>query len=390
MIKIIKILKIIILNLVLFSVLSCQRTGFLKRNPPNPSAADVRASQYKQRIDVFTQSSIGKKIDIIWVIDSSGSMIEEINSINNNIMNFVGRLDSYNIDYRVALLLRDELNLRFQIPPQVKDCSRINAGNNRLCYFNAYIGSFNALKTLLNCFGITYTGGYKPEFQNLSIVYKGQSQPSGNIPFSCGALNEPPFGSLSAKFKGFMRPGVHKEIIVVSDDESYLPADSFLSSFRSQVQDFKFHSIVGVNAAAAQFKVLGCQRANVSPCQLKVEQRPTSTQLPTTGRCLVAYASRDYPHLSQSTGGMIMDICSNDWSGIFSKLSQEIIKLTTFALNFNPVTGDSKFPVKVLVNNVERPATEWIYDQGTNSIIFNENKVPQVDSNIKVQYWSVK
>ena len=379
-------MKIIIINLILFSVLSCQRTSFLKRNPPNPSTADVSAGKYKQRVDVFTQSSIGKKIDIIWVIDSSGSMIEEINSINNNIINFVRKLDSYNIDYRVALLLRDELNLRFQIPPQVKDCGRTNAGNNRLCYFNAYIGSFNALKTLLNCFGIAYSGGYKSEFQNLSIIYKGQSQLSGNLPFSCGAMNEPPFGSLSSKFKGFMRDGVHKEIIIVSDDESYLPADRFLSSLRSQVRDFKVHSIVGVNQATAQFKVLGCPRANTSPCQLKVEQRPSSTPA-TTGRCLVAYASRDYPSLSQSTGGMVMDICSNDWSGLFNKLSQEIIKLTTFSLSFNPVI-DSKYPEKVSVNNVERPVTEWIYDQGTKSIIFDKNNVPPVDANIKVEYWS--
>ncbi|WP_105616647.1 fibronectin type III domain-containing protein [Vallitalea okinawensis] len=70
------------------------------------------------------------QLEVVFIIDSSGSMGGEINSVKNNINNFVNRLEGENIDYRLGLISYEDEPVKYNLTNDVStfknNLSRIN------------------------------------------------------------------------------------------------------------------------------------------------------------------------------------------------------------------------------------------------------------------------
>jgi hypothetical protein len=141
-----------------------------------------------------TATAVVRPVDILWVIDNSGSMDEEEARIQNNMNQFAASIASSGVDYRVVVI-NDTTHVN--VPPPL-------GGSPQLLNVNVNIDSHNALEKTVTQY---------------------------------------------ASYQSFLRPTSVKHIVVVSDDES----DWSQSQFETQLgalaspgfgTGWKFHAVV--------------------------------------------------------------------------------------------------------------------------------------------------
>ncbi|MFO0760743.1 MAG: hypothetical protein U0359_29965 [Byssovorax sp.] len=212
----------------------------------------------------------GKKrpIDIIWAVDTSGSMSEEIAQIKANInTQFSDILAASGLDYQVIMIAARGLGA-FQVcvaPP----LGGLNCGANPPLYHpvNQTVASTNALSLILS----TYD--------------------SANL-----ALN----------WSKLLRMNAVKVFIVVTDDNSSLSGNSFDAQLLAKppagmfgtaaARNYVFHSIIGVTAGDPAVK---CPSAVNTGAQYQV--------------------------VSNLTGGKMLPVCAADYSAIFNEIASGIV-----------------------------------------------------------------
>src|SRR5919198_1551815 len=168
-----------------------------------------------------------RPIDIILVIDNSGSMIEEIQAVQNNInVNFAQILDASGIDYRVIVVSKHgpltNGSVCISAPLSGTNCNPVPAKpafGNRFFQYDVEVGSLDSLATLLSSYDT-------PD-----------------------ALNPVPWGN-------WIRPDSLKTFIEITDDGSSMAAPEFEPAlyakqpagiFGSDVErDYLLHSIIGI------------------------------------------------------------------------------------------------------------------------------------------------
>jgi len=89
------------LLLLLFSYLSAKNIQVNKTIEPNVSSV---GETVRICIDILPEIENNAKADIVWVIDTTGSMADGINNIQNNLNYFTSQIASRGINYRQALV----------------------------------------------------------------------------------------------------------------------------------------------------------------------------------------------------------------------------------------------------------------------------------------------
>jgi hypothetical protein len=139
-------------------------------------------------------ASVKLPVDIIWVIDNSGSMSEEEGYVQTNMNSFASAIAASGVDYHVVVISDTG---HINVPPPL-------GGSPQLMAINQSVDSHNAFRQIL----ATY-----PQWQS------------------------------------FLRPSATKHIVVVSDDESDLDAASFKTMMAALTNPgfpagFTLHAIV--------------------------------------------------------------------------------------------------------------------------------------------------
>ncbi len=142
-----------------------------------------------------------------------------------------------------------------------------------------------------------------------------------------------------AEIEDFMRAGSTRHFVAISDDYSEVSAASFsffLNSLPDDAYaDYAFHSIVGLN-----------------------------TMTCSTGK------GTDYITLSGWTGGLVVDICGDDWTDSFTKLGAAAGQAAvSFPLDMTPVEDT------VTVTYKGQPLTQdvqWEYNGAVNRVVLLE------------------
>ena len=161
--------------------------------------------------------------------------------------------------------------------------------------------------------------------------------------------------------EGFMRPDSVRHIVMVSDDRCggtnqgigcAKETCTAFASLKNQAgfEDYVFHSIVGTHQ----------------------------------DRCLAKNGvGSTYMELSRSTGGEIYHICRSNWSPLYARLQETVIRATRmFKLSGRPVGGT----INVSIGN--QPATEgsrWAYDARANQIVL-KGALPEDGTKLSVCY----
>jgi len=153
------------------------------------------------KCETFTAGVNARPVDIVWVVDQSGSMDEEIAAVRQNLNAFASFISAQQIDYHVILLAERGYDNGICIPQPL--AGPACGDGARFRQIDEYIDSHNSLSALI-----------------------------ANV------------GTIEA----FMRKGSIRHFVEVSDDESEIPASQFDAFFRARpdFQDYVFHSVVGL------------------------------------------------------------------------------------------------------------------------------------------------
>jgi hypothetical protein len=199
-------------------------------------------------------------VDIIWVVDSSGSMNDEASAVQNALNDFSSFIANQNIDYRV-ILIGDAGAMNVPAPL---------GGSAEFLHVNATIGSTNALEKVIEQY---------PNFQS------------------------------------FLRPNAVVHFVVVTDDESNWSESTFNSQLAGLSgpgfpNGYTFHSI--------------CSEETVvftPPPPLPPIMGPCSGGLGAGG---AAEPGLTYIDMTNNTGGVWKSICSSNWNPIFTAVAQSV------------------------------------------------------------------
>lgn len=289
---------------------------------------------------------IQEPVDIIMVIDTSGSMRDEAQAVEDNInVNFAQILEASGVDYRVILIARHREGPRAESGPDstaICVSSPLGGGEcpspnpifgERFFHFNEKIESTTSFDFILS-------------------AYHGQDDSS------------PP----AVGYSSWLRPGAKKVFLEQTDDNAAMPVESFLAALSAlspayfgtpEAPTFVFHSITGL--------------AQKTP--------PTDPWLPeediVTAKCVggnntVANAGESYQQLSRMTGGLRFPLC--EFAGfdvVFRRIAEDVITRTRVACDFaipDPPPGRTLDTDKVAVRYTKGDGSgDVLYGQAATS-----------------------
>ena len=288
----------------------------------------------------FTGRNITPEIDILWVVDSSGSMAPKQQNLANNFESFITSFLDKSFDFHMSIV-RSDLSSR--------------TGSD---------GSFEGTPTVLKSNTQNLTSTFQ---KNIKVGDEGASNQKVLDTIEKALSAE----KLANENSGFWRENAHLAIIVVSDaddndsDTNVNNIINFLNTNKPKITDpntgleydgFSTHAIISF-------------KSNCNTCNIVSEKG-------------VKFIS-----LVEATGGFAGDICDNDFSSGLSQISDRIIQFVTYvALSRKP--NLSTILVRVNNNLVPNDSSNgWTYDSSKNRILFHGTSLPAADDSIEVSYF---
>jgi hypothetical protein len=310
-----------------------------------------RGSAEADKTDVFLQE-MGPKVDVLFVVDNSGSMMEEQQSLGANFAAFLSAATASGVDYRIGVTTT---GLEAS-PGGWSQCPGGAEGgeNGRLFPVN---GSSPRIisPTTPNAAGVfaynTHVGVCHWNEQGLEAAYRALSPPLLH------SLDDPRTPLPRDGNGDFLRDEARLAIIFVSDEEDFSSQPvSFYETYFRALKD-NDSSKLSVSAIVGPLDLSTCSTASSSGAR--------------------------YIQLAQATGGVVESICTPNWAESLKRLSS-----TTFGPKRNFPLSDQpadSAQISVRVNGVP-VTTGWHYDPSTNSVIFDVGAAPPPGSFIEITY----
>ncbi len=301
--------------------------------------------------DRFAQEA-KSKVDILFVIDNSGSMMEEQTSLGQNFSAFMSAAQASNVDWRIAVTTTG-----IQASPGGWAVCPGGAEGGEAGRFFPVNGSSPRILTpqtpnVAQVFATNVAVGVCHwDEQGLEAAYRALSQPLVNN------VDAPGTSHTNDGNAGFLREDAKLAIIIVSDEEDFSPQPvSFYETFFKSLKNDD-PTMLSISAIVSP--------ANLSTC-------PTGVS-----------SGNRYIQLAQGTNGVVDSICTQDWASSLSDISENIYGPSRrFPLSQEP--GDVA-QIVVTVNGVPQ-STGWSYEAQTNSVLFEETAAPPSGSSVEVTY----
>ncbi|MCA9522080.1 MAG: hypothetical protein KC609_13960, partial [Myxococcales bacterium] len=307
------------------------------------------------QVDEFVQLS-GQKVDILFVVDNSGSMGEEQDNLSANFDALIKEAKKWNSDFQLGIvtveieennsnrgkLRGDPRIIKLGTPPdytvvesQFKSTIKVGTG-----YSGAQEAGLEAARIALTPPLITDTG--------LSCAQDADC-PGADLCVQniCGGYN-----------RGFLREDASLEIVIISDEEDQSPGGTdFYIDFFKNIKGYQNDGLMHVSVI-------------VGP----------------KGGCTNEFGSAEYGkryiEVANATNGDVESICSPTFSQTLEKIGNRAFGLKVqFFLTRAPVEST----IKVFVDNVQK-SSGWTFAADSNSIIFDQANVPQANQKIRVEY----
>ncbi|MBU1429221.1 hypothetical protein KKF91_01545 [Myxococcota bacterium] len=305
----------------------------------------------RDQVDTFVQTS-GQTVDVLFVIDNSGSMGEEQENLEDNFAEFISGATTFQNDYQIGIVTTDmdaeDEQGRLQGNPRI--LTR-NPDVERQFSNNADVGTSGA-----------------GEEHGLEAAQKALADPlifdSGNACAADADCTEPDLcvaGVCGGFNRGFLRDEAALELIFVSDEDDYSPGTlNFYVDFFKNLKGFRNDGLFHAHA------IVGARNGSASAC---------------SGSGGEADAGQRYVEVSRRTNGRVFSICDDDFGAPLRDIGERAFGLPVQFFLSRPAERAS---VQVSVDG--QPAEGWSYDQESNSVIFEEGAVPQPGQTIVVRY----
>jgi len=302
--------------------------------------------------DVFFQNDAGE-VDVLLVVDNSGSMQPYQQLLSQNFNEFLTYFIEGNVDYHIGVVTttieRPEGFLGAGCTEDDMDAIPDGGQLVRTAWISPSTDDGDALFQELVSVG-TCGAGYE---MGIESAYRAVTDPM-----------------VSGDNEGFLREDAYLSIIFVSDEEdsSPQPINDYINAFRD----------VKGQRARDVFNASSLVVTSLDDCS---RQQVESGANPGTR----------YVDLAEQTGGVVGNICADDFGVIVEELSLTSSRLTdTFFLNEEP--DPSTIEVGVEEDVVPCDAGVWTFtradDEGVErpAIVFDRGSLPPPNSKITVQY----
>jgi hypothetical protein len=322
-------------------------------------------------VDRSTVEAQGK-VDILWVVDASGSMTEEQQYLGSNFNSFMNQLLASGIDFQTGVTNTDI-------------CSSLNPALVPMSERYCPILDGSASGRLRG--SLTGTSGervLKPTTSNILakfLSYAHVGTYGSGFEHGLKAAEMAVAKSLAGQNENLVRSDSFLAVIVVSDEE-----DDGIGL--GQVDAFSGRNYVAEGLTSVRYtedhlidylsNAKGSGQFSVSTI--------TGTKLANGAMCSAAHSSpreegSQYIRAANKTGGIVQSICDTNWSTSLSRIGQDIAAQSAqVVLSHAPYQNT----IRVFVGGVEN--TQWVYASGNNSIKFNAGQVPSTGSSIEVRY----
>jgi len=332
----------------------------------NPASFGIEADA-----QAFQQNpaKVNNQIDILWVVDNSGSMSPFQKNLVDNFSNFIADFQQKSFDFQIAVTTSDSYlaTPRYRNEP---DLARFRDGLES------------------NVTGIPVITSSTPNL--LDVFVKNATVGSK------GSGDERAFQSLFAALKsplnsGFLRSGSFLAIVILSDEDDFTdfsrPEASYSQPDGIKDHDYKNPGLAPVNEVVQQLDALtgstaADRRYNVSAITITSEACRAEHAKTFAG----ALIGQRYIDLAQKTNGELGSICDASFARSLDFIQRRIVELSTqFKLNRKP-NPDS---IRVVINGTlvpRDPLNGWSYNADTNSILFHGTGVPPAGTDIRIAF----
>lgn len=250
-------------------------------------------------------------VDIILVLDNSGSMADELEAVEQNInVNFANILEGSQVDYRLILISRH----------RIEDRSASESASTSICVEQPLSG----LPACPSPFPIL-----SPRFYQYSI--KIESTDSFDRILGTYNLPDDKYDLTLVGWHEWLRPEAKKVFLELTDDNEDMPVDTFLTSLSNlstehfgtpEAPTFTFHSIVGIK-----------EKAN--PADPYLPSEPVEVATCTGNGNVVENAGESYQDLSIRTGGLRFPLCEfGEYDTVFSTIAADVVTKASVACDF--------------------------------------------------------
>lgn len=315
------------------------------------------ASSYKQNAQY-----IPRKVDVLWVVDNSGSMENSQTRLANSFQSFINKFIQTDSDFHMAVTTSDAFLAPYH--STYADYSRIRDG----------AGAVHS--------GVFVMDKNTPDMANVFLknIKQGINGSGDERAFSSmmQTLNDP-------WNVNFRRPDAFLAIIIVSDEDDFSHNDSAngLTSyyFTENYADPKMYSVQSYIDSLTSFTAAGGAGKNFSVNTISILDSACLTQLKDSAQKI----GQRYIELADATGGQKISLCS-DFSQSLQVLSESIVELSSvFQLTREPIVES----ISVVVDGVVVPqdaANGWTYDAATISIAFHGTAIPAAGADVRINF----
>lgn len=322
----------------------------------------------EQSFQQVTESKVMSKIDILWVIDNSGSMDPLQQNLVANFGAFIQNFQQKGFDFQIAVTTSDA----YLASPTFNN-------NPALAKFRDGVGSKHSGYFILT-----------PSTPNLAQNFVINATQN-----SSGSGDERAFQSLLTSLSsplnsGFPRPDAFLAVIILSDEDDFSDLTRpEISWLRGGISDHNYNApnLMTIDHVVAQLdQITGStpanRRYNVSAITVldSACRQQHAKDMPTT------LIGKRYIQLANQTNGMLGSICDTSYASALNFIQQHITELSTqFRLTGDP----NPATIRVLVDYklISQDASNgWTFDSSTNVITFHGNAVPSANSVINITF----
>ncbi len=312
--------------------------------------------------DVFNQNAteVTGKIDILWVIDNSGSMETSQQNVADNFQAFIEQFQAKGFDFNIAVTTSEAWKDDFNPVPNL---SRFRDGTDQTSFT-----------------GVTIINQSTPDLTTTFITNILQG--------TTGSGDERVFQSMRAALnnqenidEGFPREDAFLAVIIVSDEDDFSHDGSeFLGG---QYSNPAIHPISVYTDLLDGKTGSTVDKRNYNVNAIGIWDEDCRQALTDTwpGR-KIGFRMGDLVDATEGVKGSLCD----DFAQSLSDISEGIITLTTqFFLSRVPVEST----IKVIVDEQLVPKDNingWRYDEAKNSIVFSGTAIPNAGAKILVAF----
>lgn len=274
----------------------------------------------------YNQTHIQEEVsllDVLFVIDNSGSMNIFQQELSSQMSTFMNVFNSLGADYHLAVITTDE--------------ARFSQYNGYSWIDTTHPDPVQWIQSVISSIGI-HGSGFEKGIEMAKYALEGDAAP-GN---------------------GYSRENATMVIIYVSDEPdhsqgSYASYYSFFDNFKLSNSLMRHFAVIGDSPAGCSFYYLNRNRH-------------------------IEFGA-GYYEMTQRYNGDWYSICSTDWGQQMQNLANTVTTQRVFNIEENdPVENTITVTVNGQVSN------NWAYDPLINSIVFNENAVPEPGQTIEIEY----